>query len=662
MESFMESLNRLRDVHEKEVLGLQSKLLELNSERCREAQRVEELFAKNHQLREQQKVLKENLRALENRLRAGLCDRCKVTQELARKKQLELESAHLQSLQHLCVLTKEMNGLKEENKMLKEEVKRLRGLEDRAVPVAREGTPGPPSPLLLPSPGSWKTVPQETPAGSGENHTGPGPWGEEKPTGHRTSPGTNLPEPRTPDMSPQRISNQLHATVAVVRPGSRACPADCGPSGRTSPPTTTRSSPASPVYEHSAPLDSFLRASRSSAEAFESLKRSLQADRRCLLNRQLSLRLRSPHGSPLAVPRAPHSPQLQGLKAQDAEAWEEPTGLLGLPSALVGMQDPRLEGALHLLLAQQQLWARARASRLRDSPTPRESPVSPPAGSDWESPGSQVLRAGVGTAVPPGGWHSSPTGPSGLQRKEGSATQDCASDRPLDLSDPARCRDSRPSGQHRPLRPAAAPAPSPEPLEGAVPALCTPLAPGPQACSNGIKGTRVTEREELSIPTVRVWHGPRALLLLPASVCPNCTLASGLHPRQQPSPGGMEGEAGGRLKRGPCPQRTDGDRSPEPSKASVQRPESDALDEPAASHSEADASCEVGTKLSLPVKGPPQDLQQKRKWDLALGDTASKEPSCGKKPRVSLTAAEESESVPSPEDRSPSPGSSGWES
>lgn len=34
---------------------------------CRDAQRVEELFAKNHQLREQQKALKENLRVLENR-------------------------------------------------------------------------------------------------------------------------------------------------------------------------------------------------------------------------------------------------------------------------------------------------------------------------------------------------------------------------------------------------------------------------------------------------------------------------------------------------------------------------------------------------------------------------------------------------------------------
>lgn len=33
----------------------------------RDAQRVEELCAKNHQLREQQKALKENVRVLENR-------------------------------------------------------------------------------------------------------------------------------------------------------------------------------------------------------------------------------------------------------------------------------------------------------------------------------------------------------------------------------------------------------------------------------------------------------------------------------------------------------------------------------------------------------------------------------------------------------------------
>lgn len=159
----MESLNRLKEAHEKEVLGLQNKLLELNSERCRDAQRIEELFAKNHQLREQQKALKENLRVLENRLRAGLCDRCMVTQELARKKQLELESAHLQSLQHLCILTNEMNGLREENKILKEEMKLLRSLRDKAAPQAWEGSSEPASPMPLPSPGNRKGAPEIPP-------------------------------------------------------------------------------------------------------------------------------------------------------------------------------------------------------------------------------------------------------------------------------------------------------------------------------------------------------------------------------------------------------------------------------------------------------------------------------------------------------------------
>lgn len=40
-----------------------------------------------------------------HRLRAGLCDRCMVTQELARKKQQEFESSLLQNLQHVFLLS-----------------------------------------------------------------------------------------------------------------------------------------------------------------------------------------------------------------------------------------------------------------------------------------------------------------------------------------------------------------------------------------------------------------------------------------------------------------------------------------------------------------------------------------------------------------------------
>lgn len=40
-----------------------------------------------------------------DRLRAGLCDRCTVTQELARKKQQEFERSLLQNLQHVFILS-----------------------------------------------------------------------------------------------------------------------------------------------------------------------------------------------------------------------------------------------------------------------------------------------------------------------------------------------------------------------------------------------------------------------------------------------------------------------------------------------------------------------------------------------------------------------------
>ncbi|XP_027947002.1 RBBP8 N-terminal-like protein [Eumetopias jubatus] len=647
MESFTESLNKLKDVHENEVRGLQNKLLELNSERCRDAQRLEELCAKNHQLREQQKALKENVRVLENRLRAGLCDRCMVTQELARKKQQEFENSLLQNLQHVFILTNELNRLQLENETLKEEVKRLRG--PRLKPQYREGASDPPSPLLLPSPGARKAIAEKMLGGHEEaedDHP-------EKSVGYRTSPvarispSASLPETRAPDTSPQRISNQLHGTIAVVRPGSQACSADQGSTNRTPPLPLTRSSPPSPPYEPSLPLDSFLRASRPPTMAYESLKRSLQADHLCLLNHHLSLHLQSPHCSPQVPATVPRGPQPQGPKAGEAEAWDEPVGLLGLPGALVDVRDPRLKGALHLLLAQQlRAQGRVGSARLRGPPTPGGTPPSPPVSSDSEDPQGEAAGAALS-----GGGHIQPTGPGSPRRQEDTATRDYVPDKPLDLSERGRGQGrhaAKPPGRPGSLSPPSAHTPSLAPPQGVEP----PARSGPRGLSNGTKEARAPEPEGSAAPA-----DPSQPL-------------TGPHPNT-PSSSGTGAEGKGKPKSTPSPHRHDADGPPgkELSKAQVQGLESDELNELDPSD-EVGLSSEVGAKPSTPGEGSRcsctkerrQGLPQKRKRPSGPWCKASKKPPPARRnPGEPLTAHEGSGSPRHPEDSSPSPSNSSWE-
>ncbi|KAJ8370748.1 hypothetical protein SKAU_G00107760 [Synaphobranchus kaupii] len=130
LESFTELMHRLKDLHEREIEGWQEKVLELTNQKCSDTKRMEELFNKNQLLREQQRLLTENIKQLENRLRAGLCDRCTVTQDVAKRRQQEYESSQIQSLQHITILVSEMNALKKENKRLQDEVRNLRGALD----------------------------------------------------------------------------------------------------------------------------------------------------------------------------------------------------------------------------------------------------------------------------------------------------------------------------------------------------------------------------------------------------------------------------------------------------------------------------------------------------------------------------------------------------
>ncbi|XP_030623581.1 RBBP8 N-terminal-like protein [Chanos chanos] len=138
VESFNELLHKLREFHEHELEGWQVKVLELSNKRTCDAKRMEELFTRNQQLREQQRILTENIKQLENRLRAGLCDRCTVTQDVAKRRQQEYESSQLQSLQHISILASELSSLKKENEKLREELKSLRAQLERQNGHAEE--------------------------------------------------------------------------------------------------------------------------------------------------------------------------------------------------------------------------------------------------------------------------------------------------------------------------------------------------------------------------------------------------------------------------------------------------------------------------------------------------------------------------------------------
>ncbi|XP_010005143.1 PREDICTED: DNA endonuclease RBBP8 [Chaetura pelagica] len=129
---FKELWSKLKECHDKEVQGLQLKISKLKKERCLDAERLEEFYTKNQQLREQQKALHDTIKVLEDRLRAGLCDRCAVTEEHMRKKQQEFESIRQQNLKLITELMNEKNNLQDENKKITEQFQQLqKELEER---------------------------------------------------------------------------------------------------------------------------------------------------------------------------------------------------------------------------------------------------------------------------------------------------------------------------------------------------------------------------------------------------------------------------------------------------------------------------------------------------------------------------------------------------
>ncbi|XP_039184488.1 DNA endonuclease RBBP8 isoform X2 [Crotalus tigris] len=122
---FKELWSKLKECHDKEVKGLLSKISKLKTERCLDAARLDEFYVKNQQLREQQKSLQDTITVLEDRLRAGLCDRCAVTEEHMKKKQQEFENIRQQNLKLITELMNERNNLQDENKKISEKLQKM---------------------------------------------------------------------------------------------------------------------------------------------------------------------------------------------------------------------------------------------------------------------------------------------------------------------------------------------------------------------------------------------------------------------------------------------------------------------------------------------------------------------------------------------------------
>ncbi|XP_070603729.1 DNA endonuclease RBBP8 isoform X2 [Erythrolamprus reginae] len=122
---FKELWSKLKECHDKDVKGLLSKISKLKAERCLDAARLDEFYTKNQQLREQQKSLHDTITVLEDRLRAGLCDRCAVTEEHMKKKQQEFENIRQQNLKLITELINERNNLQDENKKISEKLQKM---------------------------------------------------------------------------------------------------------------------------------------------------------------------------------------------------------------------------------------------------------------------------------------------------------------------------------------------------------------------------------------------------------------------------------------------------------------------------------------------------------------------------------------------------------
>nr|XP_033770861.1 RBBP8 N-terminal-like protein isoform X2 [Geotrypetes seraphini] len=456
MENFSDVLNKVKEIHEKEVQELQAKMTELTMERCRDTRRIDELFAKNHLLREQQKALNENVKVLENRLRAGLCDRCTVTQELAKKKQQEYEESHFHSLQLISSLTNELRGLKEENTSLRKELGKLQNLEtenQRAVSPEKDSCSD-----LSPENATIST--EKPPSKEKEKYEDisfPQP-AEEKSFGPGNSPAARCSPARTVQdmclfdivcMNPQMISNKLHGTIAVVKPDGKSCLSETSPQARTSP---------SGIHCHSNHDKQLRGNSPDSCEitsCHEILQQGSREEQLRLLSQHFSQGRFSLQSAGISAERVlnhvPKSREIEMVRRRSLNELEEHSAVLELQGAVMYRSERRRHSIaeqrerLQYFLARQheQLKQRARAETFRNQIVDRTSQEGKDQSLPWTLWANENKHKREWSE---NDWEGKSSVLTSTKKSESNEKQEASSspllDKPLDLSDHGRIREA----------------------------------------------------------------------------------------------------------------------------------------------------------------------------------------------------------------------------
>ncbi|XP_036934848.1 DNA endonuclease RBBP8 [Acanthopagrus latus] len=116
---FEDLWRQLGECHQNTLRELEAKVSKLKKDRCLDAQRLEVFYNRNQQLKEQNKTLQDAVSLLEERLRAGECDRCAILGENLKNNQDE-------NLRLVAKLKNERNSLEDENRKLHTELQKLK--------------------------------------------------------------------------------------------------------------------------------------------------------------------------------------------------------------------------------------------------------------------------------------------------------------------------------------------------------------------------------------------------------------------------------------------------------------------------------------------------------------------------------------------------------